>query len=144
MPILNWFQVGLGATVAFILSYLLHSLDVTLLNAAHQRDLTEQARALDDRCSRTQLITKDANHELSESLLSIDRRLVDDRMQSPACIVLPPASPAHAPSDRGEPPRANGLDSRWLRRYAATCESYRQERMILERFIANTWKANGQ
>jgi hypothetical protein len=144
MPILSWIQIGSGAAAGFVVSFFLHSLDVAYIEHKHKQEMIEQAKELDARCTRIQLISKDANHDYLTGLFSINNRLGSDLMQPTTCIVLPPSNSSDAPAGGGERAGSHGLNSRWLRKYAATCETYRQERLILEKFIAQTWKENGQ
>lgn len=77
-------------------------------------------------CTAAQLITKETNDDLQKDRDDITQRRVALGMQQPAACV--PVS--SAPYLRGNRPEyagqaGIGLNSDWLRDYAAECESYR-------------------
>lgn len=143
-PSLSWIQVGAGAIAAFALSFLLHTVDVNRIEKMWQGKLDDQKIALEKQCKADQAITKGINDDLQKNYDSIARKLATVKRVQPARCIIPTTSEAFvAPGGSGHAGQ-NGISTDWLRDYAAECETYRSQRIGLEKFIDDTWEAKGQ
>lgn len=144
MPILNWFQICIGAVGAFALSFLLHTIDVSFIEASWRHKLDDQKIALEKQCNDDKAITKGTNDDLQKAYDSIAGKLAASKRMQPARCVIPASGKAEPPAGGAEHAGQNGISTDWLRDYAAECETYRSQRIGLEKFIDDTWKAKGQ
>lgn len=141
---LSWIQVGAGAIGAFALSFLLHNADVRRIEASWQDKLDQQKVDLEKKCKADQAITKGANDDLQKKYDSIAGKLAVAKRLQPARCIVPASSKTIAPGGGNGHAGQNGISSDWLRDYAAECETYRTQRVTLEKFIDDTWAARGQ
>ena len=95
------------------------------------------------KCEADKRITKEANDALQKSSDDISMRFASARVQfNSAC--MPVTNTSFTSSGRIKHAGGNdkGLRSEWLLGYSATCETYRSQRMILEKFIADERSSN--
>lgn len=143
-PVLSWIQIGGGAVAAFALSFLLHTVDVNRIEVSWQKKLDEQKIELEKKCKDAQEITKRGNDDLQNQYNVIAIKLANARRLQPARCVVPVTSKIVSPASGGEHAGQNGVTADALYEYAADCETYREQRLTLEQFIDDTWKALGQ
>lgn len=101
--------------------------------------MLESQQTIDQQaCAKVQQLTKDANDVLQKDRDGIAAKLAALRVQHPSTCVrvasssnLPAGGGQHAGQD------GNGLNSGWLRDYAAEAEQYRAEVMVCTEFLAN-------
>ena len=127
----NWKMAGMG--IASILCLL------ALWKVSQWRD---KARELDgvksalSSCEASKIVTKEANDALQRDRDIIAAKLASARRVQPRCVPVasgqPNALKAGAEHAR---PYARGIRTEWLLDYAAQCETYRSERIVLEKFI---------
>ncbi len=146
MPVLSWIQIGAGAIGAFALSFLLHIVDVHRIEANWQAKLDQQKIELENQCKADQTITKEANDDLQKKYDSIAGKLAASKRMHPARCIIPAPSKTIASSGGNGHAGQNGtgLSTDWLRDYAAECETYRSQRISLEKFIDDVWAARNQ
>lgn len=96
--------------------------------------LAAQAKEITAQCKAAQKITKEANDDLQNEKTRIADELANLKRVRPATCV-PIARPSdHCSSGTGRA-GGNGLSSEWLLDYAARCETYRSEVIILDKFL---------
>lgn len=134
----------IGAAGALFVAFLLHTVDVDRLESNQRSELANQEKLLAGRCHDDKAITKESNDDVSSAFIAINNRLRSDLMQSTTPVILPATYPTNIPASGGKPSRPVRINIKRLREYGATCEEYRQERLIHDKFIDKTWKANGQ
>jgi len=105
--------------------------------------LNEQKAALTSECQELQTVTKEANDALQKSRDAISSKLAALKLQHPASCV-PIASETKLPTGGAEHAGRNGVNSDWLRHYAASCEEYRSEVIACVNFIDRTWTELGK
>lgn len=146
MPTLNWLSAAAGAVVTALVAFGLHSVDVHFIEKSWQKKLDDQHTADVAACDKDKAITKGTNDALQKDRDAIARKLADfKRMQPSHCV--PVAALKTEPATGGDGHAGQngiGLESDWLREYAAECENYRRQRITLESFIDGTWAAHGQ
>ena len=88
-------------------------------------------------CEAGKRITTEANDALQKDRNTIAARLAAAKRVRANCVLV--SSPANPGETRAEHARRNeqGISSHWLLDYAAVCEQYRSERIVLEKFIAD-------
>lgn len=136
----NWrlFAKAAGYVAVFMAGYYVSS---QFAEGRLKRALEAQQTALEQQCKDDKAITEGGNNELQKKYNAIAAKL--KRVQSAHCIV--PATGETQPSTSGGGHAGkNGLSTNWLGEYAAECERYRQERLTLEQFEAEVWKAKNQ
>ena len=102
--------------------------------------ITAQKIASENHCQALQNITTGIDNGLQKNLDDINGRLISGVMRDNACIMPLAVNPASA-SPAGGPKHAgqNGIQTQWLRQYAAEAEIYRvklaacQQMLIQER-----------
>lgn len=132
-----------GAVCTAAIGWLLHVADVDILKHRQAVALADLNNQLVAQCERDKAITKEANDDLQRQKDIISNRLNDAlRVQPSLCIVPQPAHAADTAASGAKHAGQNGrgINSSWLRRYAAECETYRQQRLTLEKFIDEVWK----
>lgn len=137
MPIISLLQMGVGAVAAFALSWILHTADVERLERGKAVAVAAQIAADIATCDKDKALTKETNDDLQAKRDAISaKRAAFNSLQLPSCIT--PISSVSTNVAAGRPGHAgrNGLRAEWLWDYAARCETYRQERVSLEHFIA--------
>jgi hypothetical protein len=134
---LSWLQLAGGAVAGFALAWLIHLVLVAGMERKHAAALTEQRATLERQCADDKRITQEANDDLQQNYAAIARKLADAQRVRPAKCVVPTTHPAVTAASGGEHAGqdATGVSSDWLFEYAAECEAYRGERVILESFI---------
>ena len=100
---------------------------------AHELDGVKSALSS---CEASKTVTKEANDELQRDRDTIAAKLARARRVQSRCVPVASGKPVtikvgaeHAGSN------ARGLRTEWLLDYAAQCETYRSERIVLEKFI---------
>jgi hypothetical protein len=137
---LNWIPIALGAASAFALSFLLHTVDVDRLEEKQAIALATQKTAMEKSCAEDKAITQGANDALQKNINIISSKLAASKRVHPANCLLAAPIKTDTSSGGGQHAGQNGISSDWLRDYAAECETYRQQRIVLEKFIDNTWE----
>lgn len=141
MPVISWLQIGIGAGAAFALSFLLHTVDVYRLEDKQRDAIAAQIAADTASCDKDKNLTKETDDGLQNQFTVIaNKRDAGNGVQLPSCTPTLSGVSANTPTGGSEHARQNGLRTRWLRSYAAECETYRQERIALENFIAGERK----
>lgn len=123
-----------GALAAFLLSYALHYVSVTYLEAAHEKALSDQKTALTEQCDKDKATTKEAQDALQRNYDSIAARLTRLKRVQPARCVPISISADGSGSGNGHA-GANGISSGFLLDFAAECETYRSTVIVLDKFI---------
>lgn len=135
MPDFNWIQFAIGAAAAFGLSFLLHTVDVDRIEATQRSALAAQESQLNAACEARQKITKEANDALQAALNTTATKLaVAKRVHLSHCVVTTDGKLAGSAANGGQHAGQNGISSDWLRDYAAECENYREEVIVLDNF----------
>lgn len=136
MPILNWIQIAGGAVAAFALSWLLHTVDVNIIEKRHAAAIEAQKTADIQQCNIDKQITRQANDNLQKDRDDITRKYDDLRMHKPMrCVV--PSKPSELSSGGVGYARQNGISPDWLRGYAAECEVYRRSVVTCVAFLGS-------
>ena len=122
-------------TSSFWLAYI--QIDGWWTERKHEQALADQKAALEKSCKENAAITKGANDELQKKYYDIaSKRDYYKRLYENSIVV--PAPRSTEPVSLGEQyARRNGAVAGTtddFRDYAAKCESYRQERITLEKF----------
>jgi len=94
--------------------------------------LNEQETALHAQCDKEKATTKEANDALQNDRIAIAARLAD-RVSRPLCIT-PIGVVANHTAGRAGHAGNNGFSVSWLRSFAASCETYRREVIVLNNF----------
>ncbi len=137
---IKWLQIAIGAVAGFALCWLIHLVILAGVEETHGKALNDQKTQLEAQCAEHKAITERANDDLQNEYAAIARKLADAQRLRPARCVVPTARPPVAPAGGGEHAGQDGISSDWLRHYAAECEGYRAERLILERFMDAVWE----
>ncbi len=142
---MNWLYSAAGGLSVFVIFLLFHIIDVDRIEDDYKNQLKQQKTQLEKTCADDKATTERGQHELQTRYDDITGKLAAaKRMQPSRCVVPTITGTAHAPAVGPEHAGQNGISSDWLRDYAAECESYRSDRIALEKFIDDTWKARGQ
>lgn len=140
---LNWIQIGIAASITAGAAWTLHSLDVYRIEDKQRAELSSITLQLEAKCKAEKKLTEESNGSLHKNYSSIEHKRDDaKRLQSSSCIGLSIAGKVDAKSAGGGHAAENGIETDWLRDYAADCERYRQERIALEDFINKTWESH--
>lgn len=134
MPGLSWIQIGGGAVAAFLLSWLLHTVDVDRLERNFKNDMAKQIAADVLQCNIDKQITREANDALQKDHDIIANRLAALKLQRPKTCV-PVTSKAQLSADRPEYAGSYGITSDALREYAADAEGYRSALITCDKFL---------
>lgn len=131
--LIKYWQPLAAALLTLFLSYGLHKLDMSFVERAKQHALDEQKAMLIAACETDKQKTKEANDALQKSAHDIAGKLAAYKRLHPSSCV--PVAGVAQPAPRGAGHAGeDGISSDWLREYAAECEAYRQQRIILEEF----------
>lgn len=95
--------------------------------------LTSQKTADAQACTDAQAITKETNDALQKDRDAIAQRLSALELQPSTCV--PVTDKAEPPASGGKHAGSNGVTSRALREFAATCEEYRVGLKWCEEFL---------
>lgn len=145
LPGLSWIQIAGGAAAAFALSFLLNTVEVDHIEAKQRQALADQKTQLEQKCKDDQAITKGANDELQKKYNSIAGKLAASKRLQPAhCIIVASSGETISAGSGVGHAGQNGISTDWLYEYAAECETYRTQRISLEKFIDDTWAAAQQ
>jgi hypothetical protein len=98
----------------------------------YKAELYDTAKIELETCQSTAVKTKEANDVLQKSRDVIANRLAAAKRVQSSCVHIKP----NAQSSGAEHAGSNGISSEWLLEYAAQCETYRSERIVLEEFLA--------
>jgi len=85
------------------------------------------------KCADKQKKLEDANDDLQSKLSVIGKRLASSKLQPAMCAIIK-SGVAVNPAGGGEHAGQNGLSTGWLNEYAAECETYRIEVILLDDF----------
>lgn len=133
----DWLKIAGGAFVGFMLAFGLHEVDMYFVDAAHARDLASLKVELQAECDADKKITQEANYALHKQMDDVARKLAAAKRMRPSRCIVPSSNPAGVIGSGGQHAGQDGISSDWLRDYAAECEIYRQERVTLDKFIAD-------
>jgi len=126
----NWRLILIAIPSALLLlqvwSWRSEALKVPALNAALNS------------CESGKQITLEANDALQKSRDVIADKLASSKRMFKTCV--PISNSTNTAASGGEYAAKNGLPTSSLLDYAAICETYRQQRVILEKFIADERK----
>lgn len=87
-------------------------------------------------CEASKTITKEANDELQRNRDTIAAKLARARRVQSRCVPVASSKPDVIKAGAGyDGSNAGGIRTEWLLDYAAQCETYRSERIVLEKFI---------
>lgn len=138
---MNWISFAVGAIVASVFAFLLHTVLMDRLEHKQQVAIITQQAADKKLCDSQKSITKEANDALQKDRDHISDRLNTLLMQHPSACVMPVSSKPklsgsksakHAGSNGASP---HGISTDWLRGYAAECEGYRTEVMVCKKYF---------
>lgn len=144
LPSFKWVQIGIGAAAGFALCWLIHMVILAGVNESHRQELIDLQAKIEKECKDNQAITKRVNDDLLKSDVEIVNLLIDSKRLQPAGCILPVTRETLLAPGGAEHATKNGISTDWLYDYAAECETYRSQRIALEKFIDQTWKAKGQ
>lgn len=139
-----WFLANLkligviGAVLATFLAgcYVTRQIDNSRLKHA----LDEQQTLLQSQCNADKAVTKGANDALQKNLNTIAGKLAAAKRLHESMCVTPVTGMAEPTSGGREHAGQNGISTGWLRDFAAECETYRSEVIILNEFGASERK----
>ncbi len=134
IPGLSWIQVGAGAIGAFIISYGLHDLDVSRLEYVHRTEMAKLQKDMVAACESQKKLTQEANDALQTTNEAIAAKLAAAKRLHPAHCVAIAGNLAIDSGGGPEHAGLHGISSDWLRDYAARCELYRSEVIVLNDF----------
>lgn len=132
MWILSNLKTIAAVAAALAVAYALHSLSMAAAEAEKTKALSEQAAAYTSQCDADKAKTKEANDALQKSNNDIAARLARYKRLHPNACVVPQPGGTVAPGGGAGHAGGNGISTDWLRDYAARCETYRQQRIVLE------------
>lgn len=140
---MKWLQIGISALAAFAISWMLHTIDVNRIEKKHEKAINDQIAADTLACDNAKAIAKGANDDLLKSCDSRIKRCNAIRMQPAKCVNLQPSEQAELTTDRSRSMGSNGISANWLLGYSSeSCKRYYDERILLEKWIDDTIKAN--
>ena len=127
----------IGALVAVIVAFIVGGVVGYEYRAGKvPAELLAQQNTDVSECQKVQQVTKVENDKLQKDRDDIAAQLALSLRQPSTCVrvasspVIPSSGSKHADHN------GNGLNSSWLRQFAATCESYRTEVMVCTDFLA--------
>ena len=132
MLIIKYWQAILAALTTAILAYGLHTISMSFAEHGKASALAEQHDLLTKSCNDQQTRTKEANDALQQTAADISSKLASYKRLHPSACVMPGKGKAQPSAGGSGHADGDGISSDWLREYAAQCEAYRQERIILE------------
>ena len=86
-------------------------------------------------CNEGKLLTKETNDALQKDRDRIARRLADAKRVPKTCVLVSGRTDPVGVGAEHAGRDGKGISGEWLLGYAATCETYRSERIRLESFI---------
>ena len=131
---MNYFQLAIAAIIFTVGTIVGWNVSGWISDWETSAKLMKQASAMTLQCDNATKRTKDANDELQKNYARIRNRLAADRLRGSKCTI-PLGSEALAILARAGYAGHDGISTDWLREYAAQCEIYRSERIVLEKFI---------
>ncbi len=129
----NWRGIALLTAVLSLFGFGWHSRgqwDESRLKDA----LSAQVITLQAQCAEEQKLTKGANDALQKSVFDITAKLNTAKRVHHSLCVRPISGVAEHPAGGREHAGQNGISTDWLRDFAAECEQYRSEVIILNDF----------
>lgn len=144
MPSLSWIQLAAGAAAGFALCWLIHLVILAGVNESHRQELIDLQTKLEKECKDNQAITKGVNDDLLKDDFDIGNLLNTSRSVQPARCIVPTSGKTILEKGGDKYAAAYGVSTDWLYEYAAECETYRSQRLALEKFINQTWQSKGQ
>lgn len=144
---MKWLQIGLGAAAGAALVWLIHLVILAGVNEDHRNAMAKQKANLEKSCADDAAITKGKNDALQSNLNSVIRERDRLKRVQPARCVLAAAS---GKTNVAGVPREHagqngiGLNTDWLRDYAAECEQIRVSFGTCTGFVDAVWKSRGQ
>lgn len=129
-----YWKLGLWAIQAAIIGFIVWHFTVLQDAKSQESALAAQAAELAKRCEIKMKSTKEANDELQKNIGTISAKLDTAKRMHPS-VCVPVVSKLAQPSTGGaEHAGQNGIETDWLRDFAAECETYRSEVVILNKF----------
>lgn len=143
---IKWVQIGIGAAAGFALCWLIHLVILAGVEKAHTKALADQKTQLEKTCADDAAITKGKNDELQTNLDAVSRERDRLKRVQPARCVIPTTGKTDLAGVRQEHAAGNGggINSDWLRDYAATCEQIRVSFHTCTSFVDEVWMSRGQ
>lgn len=132
MWILNNLKTIAAVAAALVVAYALHSLSMAAAEAEKRKALSEQAALYTSQCDADKAKTKEANDALQKSADDIAARLARYKRLHPNTCVMPQADGTLPAGGGAGHAGGDGVSTDWLREYAAQCEAYRRQRIVLE------------
>lgn len=140
----RWIFAVLGAIAAFLVAFLLHTLAVNAMEAAHEKELNTLSDTMKKSCNDAKAITERRSNELQGNYdrISADR----DRLLKRPERCLQPTSPRRGDNGTGETGRAaeNGISSGWLYDFAAERDKIAAQLTACQGFVNDIYRLNGQ
>lgn len=133
----NWKWMGASA-VTLAVCFMLHKIDLMVVNAAHARDLATQAGRIETICQQAQTITAEVSNDYQNQLSALNKRLADlKRMQHCVPVFHPPGAAAghDAAAGDGKLPGPDGVPSDVLYDFAADAEKVRLQLLACQSFV---------
>lgn len=134
---MKWIPLAGGAIAGFALCWLIHLVILSGVEKAHEKALNDQKISIEKTCADDKAITEKANDEYQKQNSIISGKLAKSKRLQQATCIVPKANVAELSTSRGEYARSNGITTSSLFDYAADCESYRQQRIIIDQFKAD-------
>ena len=126
-----WQPIG-AAVVAMLISYGLHHIFMILADNRREAALSEQHDLLTKSCNDDKQKAKEANDALQQTAADISSKLATYKRLHPSSCILPGTGKAEPSAGGAGHAGGDGIDTGTLRDFAAQCETYRQQRIILE------------
>lgn len=133
----NWKWLGASA-VTVAVCFMLHKIDLMVVDAAHARELTAQAGRIEKICQQAQSITAEVSNDYQTKLSALDKRLADLKRLQRCVPVNHPADAAggrDAAPGHGQLPGPDGVYSDVLYDFAADAEKVRLQLIACQSFI---------
>ncbi len=113
-----------------------YRIGVWRMEESNRLSLVAQEKSLIAKCDADEHTTQESNDALQKQFSIISDKLDAAKRMRSSCCTVSTAGSAEPAGSGGEHAGQNGISVGWLYEYAAECEIYRQERIVLERFIA--------
>lgn len=128
----NFYLIA-GLLIALVTGAIAHYIDISFLEANYKHQLEDQRFSLISECEKNKKTTEEANEYLTKQNTSIAARLTTLRLHKPSTCV--PVTNSTNTADSGNRHATTNISSDWLLEYGAECETYRTQRIALEKFI---------
>lgn len=147
LALLKYWQIGAGAVGAFVLAWMLHSLDVNRIESNQRDALAAQETKLAAACEASKAITTEVSNAYQDQIADLNAKLLSvKRLRPSRCIALSapvPAGGRDATPTGAEPARTDGINSDALYDFAGEAEKYRLQLIACQKFIVKVWDTRG-